>query len=108
MSISTPADGQVLQYNGAEWTNIQASLYDLVEVSISTAAAGDVLTYNGAEWVNEALPEQSPVMTTVADTTARDAAFPTPTPGTIIYISDIAKFQGYVGGGFPTWIDLNI
>jgi hypothetical protein len=39
-----------------------------------------------------------------ADATARDAAITTPTAGMMVFVTDIAKFQGYDGSA---WVNLN-
>jgi hypothetical protein len=39
-----------------------------------------------------------------ADTNARNAAITTPTAGMMIFVTDVAKFQGYNGSA---WVDLN-
>lgn len=39
-----------------------------------------------------------------ADTTARDAAIPTPEAGMTVFITNVAKFQGYDGSA---WVNLN-
>lgn len=44
------------------------------------------------------------------DETNRNASLLSPIPGTMVYISDISKFQGYVdddGTGNPGWVNLN-
>lgn len=58
-SISTPASGQFLRYNGTAWINetvsIPVNLNDLADVAISSPATGNFLRYNGSAWVNEAV-----------------------------------------------------
>ena len=65
VSITTPADGEVLKYdaNSNEWVNgtvptPSEALDDLTDVAITTPANGEVLTYdsNSQEWVNQAVP----------------------------------------------------
>jgi hypothetical protein len=43
-------------------------------------------------------------MNIVADSTARDAAITTPEAGMIVFVTDVAKFQGYDGSA---WVNLN-
>jgi hypothetical protein len=42
--------------------------------------------------------------TPLADISARDAALPTPTAGMMVFVTSVAKFQGYDG---TSWVDLN-
>jgi hypothetical protein len=42
-----------------------------------------------------------------ADAAARDAAITTPTAGMIVYITDVAKFQGNTDGTITGWANLN-
>lgn len=42
-----------------------------------------------------------------ADSTARDAAIPSPAAGMIVYVTSVAKFQGYVGTPTNAWQNLN-
>ena len=50
----SPANGQVLQYNGTEWisANIAQELNDLTDVNLSSPSNNQVLLYNGSDWVN--------------------------------------------------------
>jgi hypothetical protein len=59
--ITSPASGQVLKYNGTNWTNSTdltggssiSDISDIPGVSISNLQSGQVLTYNGFDWVND-------------------------------------------------------
>jgi hypothetical protein len=44
-TITTPASGQYLKWNGSAWVNDSLSA-----ISISTPAAGDMVYYNGSAW----------------------------------------------------------
>jgi len=54
VSINTPTNGQVLQYNSStsKWANNNLTLSSLSNVSISSPVSGQVLKYNGTAWVN--------------------------------------------------------
>jgi len=59
--LTNLANGEVLQYDGANWVNAPAggggggALGDLTDVTITAAAAGEVLRYNGSAWVDAQL-----------------------------------------------------
>lgn len=62
VTITTPASGQVLKYNGTAWVNGvdnagagsgSTNLIDLEDVAVSNPVNGQVLKYNGTSWVNE-------------------------------------------------------
>lgn len=55
VTITTPASGELVRYNGSLWVNARALLDDLSDVIITSAATGQVLKYNGTNWVNVAL-----------------------------------------------------
>ena len=42
-----------------------------------------------------------------ADATARDAAIPSPEAGMIVFVTDVAKFQGNTDGTIGGWANLN-
>lgn len=44
-NITSPANGQVLQYNGTEWV-------DGININPSSPVVGQALVYNGSAWVN--------------------------------------------------------
>lgn len=44
-TITSPANGQVLQYNGTSWI-------DGININPSSPIIGQALVYNGSEWVN--------------------------------------------------------
>jgi len=46
-TITSPGNGQVLQYNGSEWV-------DGITLNPSSPVVGQALVYNGSEWVNGA------------------------------------------------------
>lgn len=53
-TITSPALGQLLQYDGAKWINGPppvANLADLGDVITTSPANGDVLTFSGSEWI---------------------------------------------------------
>ncbi len=62
VTLSSPTNSQVLQYNGSQWVNstlsIPASveyLPDLLDVTVTSPAANQSLLWNGTEWVNQSL-----------------------------------------------------
>jgi hypothetical protein len=64
VTLTSPANDQVLKYNSAsaQWINAAApaggavSLDGLTDVTITTPATDQVLKYNGSTWVNAAAP----------------------------------------------------
>lgn len=57
-TISSPANGEILQYNGSTWVNAAVSgasstLAALTDTDISSPADNDFLVYDGSDWVNE-------------------------------------------------------
>jgi hypothetical protein len=44
-TLTSPANGQVLQYNGTTWV-------DGITLNPSSPVIGQVLVYNGSEWIN--------------------------------------------------------
>jgi len=60
VTITTPANGQVLSYNGSAWVNSASAggasaLDDLTDVTITAAASGEYLRYSGSAWVDASL-----------------------------------------------------
>lgn len=53
--IATPAIGEILKYDGSEWTNDNFTLNEAFDVNITSVSDGQVLTYDSAtgKWVNE-------------------------------------------------------
>lgn len=71
-TITTPASGQVLKYNGTNWTNQSESTVahsftsssahpdvEIIEMGSSALRSGHILKYNGSKWVNEKLQVNS-------------------------------------------------
>lgn len=54
-SVSSPANGQFLRWNGTDWTNQTAALGDLSNVTLTSPSNGELLTYNGTAWVNSSI-----------------------------------------------------
>lgn len=74
VTVSAPADGQVLKYNSASavWINDSDlegttinSLDDIGDVTITSASAGQFLKWNGSAWVNSF--DEVPTNTTITD-----------------------------------------
>jgi phage-related tail fiber protein len=62
VTLTSPSNTQVLQYNGSQWVNATLSipssiqyLDDLLDVTITTPTANQSLLWNGTEWVNQPL-----------------------------------------------------
>ena len=53
VSLSTPQSGQILGFNGSNWTDIDNTLNAASDVTITSPVAGDDLSYNGSAWVND-------------------------------------------------------
>lgn len=54
VTVTTPASGNLLEYNGSAWVNVAAKgLGDLTDVDLTTTApsTGDGLEYDGTNWV---------------------------------------------------------
>ena len=51
--ITTPANNQILEYNGTNWVNGFTTLSTLSDVSFNTPAIGQSLTYDGTNWTNQ-------------------------------------------------------
>lgn len=53
--IATPAIGEILKYDGSEWTNDNFTLNENFDVNLASVTDGQVLTYDSAtsKWVNE-------------------------------------------------------
>ena len=70
VSFTSPANGEVLQYNGTAWTTATVSsggssnLSGLSDVSISSPSSGQVLAYNGTAWA--AATDNTLTLTTTA------------------------------------------
>ena len=75
VTISSPASGQVLKYNGSGWVNGAVSggggataIGDLDDVTLSSLTNGQILKYDAAssKWVNGTVSVDVPVATTAA------------------------------------------
>ena len=60
VGISSLSSGQVLQYNGVNWQNVDSStlatdLDGLTDVAVSGAVDGDYLYFNGTSWTSQQL-----------------------------------------------------
>jgi hypothetical protein len=56
VTLSTPANGQVLQYNGSEWI-------DGININPSSPVTDQTLIYNGSAWVNTSSPNFPGIVT---------------------------------------------
>lgn len=89
-----PGAGDVLSYDGVDWTNVTLALTYLSDVDPTGSVLGDVLVYDGAQYVPQALSS--------ADTHAvSDAA--TVTPSTAVTLQH--NTSGAAAAGFGTRID---
>lgn len=52
VTITTPAAGEVLTYNGTKWNNGEITINSLSDVIINTPAQGQILSFNGTNWEN--------------------------------------------------------
>ena len=55
LTIVTPATGDILYYDGADWINQPWTIGNTTDVTITSATAGDFLKWNGTAWVNDAI-----------------------------------------------------
>ena len=81
VSLTNPADGNVLVREGTSWLNRNLDLNDLGDVMLSNPASTEVLTYNGTAWANAAVPNDS--VSTLTDT-----SIVTPTNGQLLTYRD--------------------
>lgn len=57
--LTSPTNGQYLQYNGTNWVNVNASsggaanVTDLTDTIISSPQNGQALIYSGGNWIND-------------------------------------------------------
>lgn len=61
VSITAVSEGQILQWNGTDWVNIDfpetaAQLSELSDVTLTDLTTGQRLIWNGTVWVNSAVP----------------------------------------------------
>ncbi|HEY7821597.1 MAG TPA: hypothetical protein VIG24_02125 [Acidimicrobiia bacterium] len=61
VTISSPANGEVLQYDGSGWVNaaldLSTTLADLDDTTLTAPAAGDFLRHNGTAWVDATIAD---------------------------------------------------
>lgn len=60
VTLTSPVAGNVLTYNGVNWSNGPNTLDADTDVTITSPAIGQALAYNGSQWVNT-----TPVATTL-------------------------------------------
>jgi hypothetical protein len=62
VSLPSPASGEALVYNGAQWEAVSGagggseSLSGLTDTSVSSPASGEMLEWDGSDWANVAAP----------------------------------------------------
>jgi len=56
VSITTPANTELLKYNGSLWTNSTINTSNLTDFTITTPASTQLLSYNGTKWINSTIP----------------------------------------------------
>lgn len=105
--ITSPEQGQILQYNGTGWENVFASiapttLATLTDVTITDPAAGQTLEYNGTGWEN--------VFASIAPTTLaalQDVNITSPADGDyLVYDSTSEKWINSGEAPAPTYTDV--
>lgn len=55
LTIVSPATGDILYYDGADWVAQPWTVSNSSDVTITSATAGDYLKWNGSAWVNDAI-----------------------------------------------------
>jgi hypothetical protein len=105
VTITTPAVGEVLTYDGAGWVNdvgsVVADLDDLGDVVITAVATDDVLKYNGTNWVNDTAPATGNVYS------FQSSAPSSPVAGDEWTDSDTGVTYTYVNDGDTSqWVEL--
>jgi hypothetical protein len=57
-AVSSPASGEMLEWDGSDWVNVAApagTLSGLTDTSISSPSSGQFLKWDGSDWVNQDL-----------------------------------------------------
>jgi len=105
--ISSPANGQIILYNGTSWINTTpsyltstGSIDSHTDVTITSATTGQILQYNGSQWVNSN-PTSSSGLTsrTTAFATASNLSSPASTTYTYGVTANSGNTSNYVFSG---------
>ena len=63
---------QLLKDNGVKWTNSQAAVSELSDVTLTAPTSNQVLTYNGSSWINSNIANGSGELITNPTTSVID------------------------------------
>jgi hypothetical protein len=77
VTITLPAAGDLLFFDGARWINTTIGLNDLNDVEIVAPNVGDVLIFNGLSWVSQAFSGSGRFPVVTGDT-----------PPVLVYVED--------------------
>jgi len=69
VTLTTPANGQILRYNGTVWVNDSLELNDLDGVNVTTTSKGAVLVYDGTNLSSIGVGSNGEVLTADSSTT---------------------------------------
>ena len=78
--ITSPASGQILEYDGSTWRNQPNLLSRVDDTAIASPTTGQVLTYESGAWKNKALPAPP----TVSIASASDTSISSPSSNQVL------------------------
>jgi hypothetical protein len=67
VTLTSPANNQILKYNGTKWVNGQDALARLSDVALTSPTLNQVLTFNGTNWVNASATTGASTLATLTD-----------------------------------------
>jgi len=72
VTLTSPTNGQILQYNGTDWVNVDETdtLAELDDTTITSPVSGNILEHDGTDWKNIAWHQPD-----WAETTSTDPSF---------------------------------
>lgn len=79
-NVTSPASGQILEYDGSKWRNYPNLLSRVDDTTIASPTSGQVLTYYSGSWRNRALPAPP----TVSIASATDSTISSPAQNQVL------------------------